>query len=360
MEKLIIERSSIYWCPLLRFLKPHTLVFEDSMCHPRLQGPVSVTFQGASITVEEQTGDTEHVVNMSDIRRHRVLVVRGSTHDVMTKLLEHAMDLYTKVDPDRVNLYTWDYGWEKCMEQTVRDPGTVYLPKDTYMEIMTDASNFMENKDIQNLYKRLGIPQSRVYMFHGLPGTGKTTLAHTLAGHLKMNVCVIEFVKEMTDVGLRKAFRSAPKGSIILFEDLDCLFEARKSSDEALHNVSFSGILNAIDGVMHHNKLLVIITCNNRKILDRAIIRRVDYLVEFKHSCAKELERLFGFFFPSAPDTMCASFGANAARTKTTVNVAQKFLLKNFLKGAEFCHSADFEAFNTDYRGSIEPEHMYR
>ena len=58
----------------------------------------------------------------------------------------------------------------------------------------------------------------------------------------------------MDDDGLNRALNECPGNSIILLEDIDALFVERESVDRSggggsRQRVSFSGLLNALDGV---------------------------------------------------------------------------------------------------------------
>lgn len=97
-----------------------------------------------------------------------------------------------------------------------------------------------------------GVPYRRGYLLHGPPGTGKTSFTQAIAGALKLNICYLNLSSgRMDDDGLNRALNNAPSQSIILLEDIDAIFVSRESvnqSDEG-RRISFSGLLNALDGV---------------------------------------------------------------------------------------------------------------
>jgi chaperone BCS1 len=51
------------------------------------------------------------------------------------------------------------------------------------------------------------------------------------------------------DDGLNTLLNNAPEKAIILIEDIDAIFVDRTSAQQQKHSVSFSGLLNALDGV---------------------------------------------------------------------------------------------------------------
>jgi chaperone BCS1 len=66
-------------------------------------------------------------------------------------------------------------------------------------------------------------------------------------------------------------------------------------------SVSFSGLLNAIDGVASHEGRILIMTTNHRERLDPALIRpgRVDMQIEFGFACKATLAEIFRELYSS-------------------------------------------------------------
>lgn len=107
----------------------------------------------------------------------------------------------------------------------------------------------------------------------------------------------------------------APQQSIILLEDIDAAFLSRedtkqqKAAFEGLNRVTFSGLLNCLDGVASTEARIVFMTTNYLERLDPALIRpgRVD-MKEFVGYCTRfQLEQMFKRFYP----------GQNAAKNAT-------------------------------------------
>ena len=98
-----------------------------------------------------------------------------------------------------------------------------------------------------------GVPYRRGYLLYGPPGTGKTSFTQAIAGELKLNICYLNLSGgDMDDDDLNRALNDAPSHSIILLEDIDGIFVGRESVTQGRHDrrsVTFSGLLNALDGV---------------------------------------------------------------------------------------------------------------
>ena len=64
-------------------------------------------------------------------------------------------------------------------------------------------------------------------------------------------------------------------------------------------NISFSGLLNALDVVSNPDGQIFVLTTNFRENLDSALIRncRVDLHVHFSHATSEQIEQLFLQFY---------------------------------------------------------------
>jgi len=119
-------------------------------------------------------------------------------------------------------------------------------------EIKQDILKFREKKTAL-WYQSIGVPYRRGYTLHGPPGTGKTSFILAIAGDLKMNICYLDLAGgNLNDDGLNRLLNNCPDNSIILLEDMDAIFDKRESvlpKRKYGGGVSFSGLLNALDGV---------------------------------------------------------------------------------------------------------------
>ena len=95
--------------------------------------------------------------------------------------------------------------------------------------------------------------------------------------------------------------REAPVGSIILLEDVDAVFVDRQSADKKTqkNGVSFSGLLNAIDGVASQEGRIFIMTTNHIEKLDDALKRpgRCDVTEKLDLASRSQMIRLFTRFY---------------------------------------------------------------
>jgi hypothetical protein len=220
--------------------------------------------------------------------------------------------------------------WEKSDSYNKRDIDTLYLSKDVKNDLFDDVNNFYNNKDIQNFYVKMGIPQSRIYLFYGHHGTGKTTSCYSIASYLKMNIGTLDFTNTIDDCKLRRSFKSLPDNTILLLEDLDHLFAPKKGYDEMRHSITFSGLLNMLDGINRVKKMICIVTCNNIESLDKTVLRRIDYSISFEKVVSEDQITEFCNEIPIDFDkSKIINFFKNKS---TTINIIQKWVLLHLNK----------------------------
>jgi mitochondrial chaperone BCS1 len=91
-------------------------------------------------------------------------------------------------------------------------------------------------------------------LLYGPPGTGKTSFVQAVAGACNLNICYLNLSGgNLDDDSLNQLLNNSPLKSIILLEDIDAIFVERTSVQQQnlqhSRQVSFSGLLNALDGV---------------------------------------------------------------------------------------------------------------
>ena len=228
----------------------------------------------------------------------------GVIKQFITDALRHDLHLD---DTDTTNIYVssnhwWMGRWQKAMEKQKRDKTTVVLDEDLSDKLVQDAKRFLASSE---WYSKRGVPFRRGYLLHGPPGTGKTSFCQVLAGELDADLCLLTLTDaELTDTGLAESMREAPRGSIILLEDVDAVFVDRQDAGEKKNSngVSFSGLLNAIDGVASQEGRIFIMTTNHIEKLDNALKRpgRCDVTVKLDFASRSQMVRLFTRFYAKA------------------------------------------------------------
>ena len=264
------------------------------------------------------------------IDRYRELIVEGEQSKI-TKLINYVMKhVKDRIDGSvikgKLNIFTYNfYSWkyDECLNKKSKE--SINLPKNQIDEIMNDVKTFISEKT-QNKYESLELSHCRSYMFYGPPGTGKTTLIRYIASEIDYSIGIINFDDNMDDNMLKTAISKRPSNCILVFEDIDCLFESRKHSDTYSTKVTFSGLLNALDGIICQKNLIMIFTTNHIEILDNALKRRIDNYVKFDFATKFQIKSMYEKFYNNSDFD---SFYQEIKHLKLTPNVIQKFFTKH-------------------------------
>ena len=194
-----------------------------------------------------------------------------------------------------------------------------------------------------------GIPFRRGYLLYGAPGSGKTSIIHSLAGELGLDIYIISLSKAgLDDSSLGSLISSLPEQCIAIMEDIDAAFthgltrdtsgteledprrrdSLRRDRDDleddkgdhegrdrgrnpgdspggASSRITLSGLLNALDGISAQEGRLLFATTNRYDTLDPALTRpgRMDLHVEFRLASQYQARELYKrFFVPDTPD----------------------------------------------------------
>lgn len=168
-------------------------------------------------------------------------------------------------------------------------------------------------------------------MLHGPPGSGKTSYIQALAGALQYDICILNLSERgLGDDKLIHLLSNVPERCFILIEDVDAAFNKRVQTSEDGYvirldlfclagtngyyryqsSVTFSGFLNALDGVASGEERVIFMTTNHLEKLDPALIRpgRVDLSVLVDDANPSQAKRLFKQFYgeTESPETLSA------------------------------------------------------
>jgi chaperone BCS1 len=112
----------------------------------------------------------------------------------------------------------------------------------------------------------------------------------------------------LTDDSLNQLLLNVPAQTLVLLEDADAAFSNRRQVDVDGYsgaNVTYSGLLNALDGVASAEERIVFMTTNHIDRLDDALIRpgRVDMTVELGNATEWQMEQLWDRFYADRDPT---------------------------------------------------------
>lgn len=213
-------------------------------------------------------------------------------------LLMDAVKLSAPSRGETVPVYQFSYGdWTPLASVCRRPLDSVVLPVGTMEQITGAVLKFREN---HKWYADRGVPWRIGILLAGIPGSGKSSTVIAIASHFQLSVHLID-LKSVDDNGLLRAISLLPSNAIVLLEDIDCIFEGRvTTAKEDAKCATFTGLLNALDGVAAGEGRIVCLTTNCVEKLDAALLRpgRVDLRIDFGVPAIEQKRRLFDRFFP--------------------------------------------------------------
>lgn len=140
----------------------------------------------------------------------------------------------------RPNGQSWQ--WHQLATRRLRAMETIYMSSNHKETLIKQLDKFYQSQD---LYDKFCVTWKRVHLFHGPPGSGKTSTVIALASMFGKNLAKLTITPDVNSRALETLFQSVPDNSFLLLEDVDALFTER----QALGSVDFSTILNCMDGV---------------------------------------------------------------------------------------------------------------
>lgn len=301
--------------------------------------------------VFQPTFDTTHTIfyrgHWLRVRRGRKpdgceqlsISVVARSNSILKQLVLQAKREYEAEAIHRIQIYFADShgSWRWTDSRHKRPMGSIVLNPGVKEMLLEDAKDFLRS---EKWYADRGIPFRRGYLLHGVPGSGKSSLIHALAGALQLDIYVVSLSSSwISDSTLTTLMGRVPARCVVLLEDLDAAFTRSTSRDDSpfdddknqdkkdgetgdkvagpsprrrrdqlsdVNTLSLSGLLNALDGVAAAEGRLLFATTNHLERLDPALSRpgRMDVWIEFRNASKWQAEALFRNFFPCAEDEL--------------------------------------------------------
>lgn len=143
-----------------------------------------------------------------------------------------------------------------------------------------------------------GLEPAQKILFFGLPGCGKTLAAEILATELSLPLALIRldsvvssFLGE-TAANLRKVFDFVSETPVVaLFDEFDAL---AKSRDDIADHGELKRVVNAVLQMMdgYRGRSVLIAATNHEVLLDPAIWRRFDEVIQFERPSLEQIKQL--------------------------------------------------------------------
>ncbi|KAH3687394.1 hypothetical protein WICPIJ_001625 [Wickerhamomyces pijperi] len=241
-------------------------------------------------------------------------------------LLTEAKTMALKASEGKTVIYTsWGPEWRPFGQpKKKRMIDSVILDSGIKEGIVDDVRGFLKSG---KWYFERGIPYRRGYLLYGPPGSGKTSFIQALAGELDYNICILNLSEaNLTDDRLNHLMNHIPQRSLLLLEDIDAAFNQRDQTDSSGYKsgVTFSGLLNALDGVASSEETITFMTTNHPEKLDPAILRpgRIDYRMLIDNASPYQIKEMFLRFYEGESEK-ADEFVAKAAELGVAISTAQ-------------------------------------
>lgn len=150
----------------------------------------------------------------------------------------------------------------------------------------------------QEKLKSHGLTNNRKILLEGSPGTGKTMTASILANELKLPLCTVLMDKMLTkymgetSTKLRQIFDDISNcQGVYLFDEFDTIGGERNLDNDV---GEIRRVLNTFLQLIENDtsNSIIIASTNNLKMLDQALFRRFDEIINYELPSESEIKRL--------------------------------------------------------------------
>lgn len=375
MNKLLIElkelstRQAVSYFLIRENLLKKTCNFRAEMCDVRQEDGTNVIQ-----TLTDPTNEFEYEsCAMTYIIKRFEGVVAARQHDrdacvyeehfietenveTCMRMIKRAIDEKSHETESRFGTYSWDARseiWKRDGLVGYRSLNSVILQEKVKSKLLEDLEDFT-SKDTLEWYRKHGIPFKRGYLFYGPPGTGKTSTINAISSFLKRRVYKLSLVAPgLCDNGLMSAIQSMKPHGILVMEDVDSLFGVHREKQEQF-STTFSGLLNAIDGLGDPKGHIFIMTSNHPEQLDSALKRkgRIDMELKFGVCTKDQAYNMFLKFYPGKEDD------ANEFIKKLCGEYTPAELESHFVKHRRKCSEEAIDIKKED-TSAVRSEHSF-
>ena len=246
------------------------------------------------------TGKPWETITLTTLYSHR---------HVFEALFKEAHDMAARSQEGKTVIYhAWSTEWKPFGQPRRKRPlESVVLDAGVKERIVSDVQDFLASA---KWYYDRGIPYRRGYLLYGPPGTGKSSFIQALAGELDYDIAILNLSERgLTDDRLNHLLTMIPARTLVLLEDVDAAFSNRRAQTDGHGyqgaNVTFSGLLNALDGVASSEERIIFLTTNHVERLDEALVRpgRVDLTVRLGEATRYQVEQLWDRFYGELEDS---------------------------------------------------------
>ena len=284
-QSIILNKTKIFTTDIFRN--------ENNIKYKIYFGTYNFIFNNIHMTFDyNREGDFEGCHH--SVKYYSRIIIGCDIEDNIKKFIRSIVEESNKsLFDNKINIYVPEPcgEWIRYQEIPKRKLSSIYIDDKSKHKIIDDIRKFLDSEDE---YNNFGIPYKRSYLFSGIPGSGKTSFVKAICNEIGYNLSILSLNKKFDNGGFMFAMSTIKEKSILLLEDIDCLFNKRESSDNN-PCITFSNFLNVLDGVLYKHGCIIFLTTNHPEKLDHALLRvgRIDHFLEFNYPKKKEIQRLF-------------------------------------------------------------------
>lgn len=241
-------------------------------------------------------------------------------------------------------------------------------------QLENSIENFISMNAHKNALRSAGLEVNSSLLLYGPPGCGKTTIAKYISKTLQLPLVIarldslVSSLLGNTSKNIRKVFDFASNQPCILFlDEFDAIAKARDDQHELgeLKRV-INSLLQNIDEFSSNN--ILIAATNHHKLLDKAIWRRFNHIIEIGLPSKEEIYDLLKLYFSS----YACDFLNDNRKSDKIINlldqlspaniktISQNTLAKNIIENKATVSYEDFliQIFLFKHHGSYSQEEL--
>lgn len=184
-------------------------------------------------------------------------------------------------------------------------------------KVFNELNYFIEEHQKIDLLRRFDLPVSNKLLLYGPSGCGKTLASYVIAGELNKLMIVINLGAIVssklgeTSKNLAKIFKKASLEDCIIFlDEFDSLGKVRDySQDHGEMKRVVNTILQLFDYLPQNT--IVIAATNQKDMIDDALLRRFDNVIEFTLPDEKDIKKLVSLTLQNGKFTFDSKIKAN-------------------------------------------------